>query len=282
MFKFQFVRMEEPSKPTWNCESIEWPIKQIEKFKGADMLTFPVWVDIWNWLRGAKNTDKPTITPSEPIDGLKFLLASSAEDEAKRLHAAYNLGALGADPLKVLLEAFNSGNEAAMRNAGFGLVVLGAVAVPELMKLLENSKNDFAQQFAAFFLGELGLHAIPARTVLIHAMRHSGNYTRRCCAEALGKIPASEKSINALMISANDPDEMIRQFAVLAIARHAAHATSAISTLNNLLIIEQNRYVVAYALYALKCMNNPEADKILIEHLWTSRYCPFTNNYSTF
>jgi len=288
MFKFQYVRMQEPDKPSWNCQSIQWPIKQMDLFKEGDAeLMLPVWINIWNWMRGAKNTEKleKIISPEEMAENLKLLLLPEAEDESRRLYAAYTLGAQGPDALNYLLEAFSKGSEVTMRNAGFGLVAIGAAAVPELVHILVNSKNDLLQQFAAFFLGELSLQSTSTLKALANALLHAGNYTRRCCAEALGKLSVNEIAINALIQASNDPDELIRQYAVLSIAKIAcntANLQNYIPELKQILITESNRYVVAYALYALKSMKHPEADKILLEYLWTARYCPFTNNYSTF
>jgi hypothetical protein len=83
MFKFQFNRLEEPTKPTWNHD----PINAIYDARDAGLLQ-PVVKHIWNWMLGLIEAPEQLVI-ADDIDMWKSLLNN--RDGKIRLNAAYNL-----------------------------------------------------------------------------------------------------------------------------------------------------------------------------------------------
>jgi hypothetical protein len=67
MFKFQFVRMEEPQRPSWNCKSTKWD----PPLSGPDDVQYPLlspaWKSMWHWLCGNKDTGSCCVASARAV-----------------------------------------------------------------------------------------------------------------------------------------------------------------------------------------------------------------------
>lgn len=87
MFKFQFSRTEETRKPTWNCQSLDFPgIKEIPKTTPLRGL----WLNVWNRLCGKEET-WPFEEREVPEKMVEKLTNATADAEPGRLMAGGRL-----------------------------------------------------------------------------------------------------------------------------------------------------------------------------------------------
>jgi HEAT repeat protein len=94
-------------------------------------------------------------------------------------------------------------------------------------------------------------------------------------------IANAPETATALAPSLTDDDEWIRRNAALALLRlgpQAALATTDLVTALN----SDNRYVSGKAAQTLKRIKTPEAQDLLMDHLFTARWCPETSAASRY
>ncbi len=134
MFKFQFVRMQQPTKPTWNIgPSTDWPYPDTPSAP-----LNPLWRSMWNWLCGVQSEVAGAARMSEEeTKGLKEkLYDSSVGGDVWRLEAAYSLAHRGR--IDILRQALLSEDEAIFRTSAYGLAAAGPQAVPILVEHLKS------------------------------------------------------------------------------------------------------------------------------------------------
>jgi hypothetical protein len=143
-------------------------------------------------------------------------------------------------------------------------------------------------------------------TLVMKYKDHAGRDVRRAVAEALGlicgyedKYPVWEACLKGLLdIVVNHEDENARHTASLSVVRMlcngndnsttaasfrptASMASQLVAKLSQALN-DKNRYVVAYALEALRHTPTREATECLTEALFVGRWCPYTTKGSPF
>ena len=112
-------------------------------------------------------------------------------------------------------------------------------------------------------------------------------WVRRNTAEALGTLDvADQPSVQAAAVAAlaqllSDADGQARFSAALSLGRIGAAAAPAVPALQGALH-DENRYVRANAVDALNHIGSPDAQRVLIDYLLASRWCPSTTPESTF
>jgi hypothetical protein len=122
MFKFQFTRMEEPTRPTWNtsytADSLTTP------FDAINSPWAPIWSHVWTWLCGGPKLVDQKISKSIKQDDaemnklLDILDSYSKPDEDPyRLNAAYRLAQYGKAAIEGLITALHDRNDYTARNA---------------------------------------------------------------------------------------------------------------------------------------------------------------------
>lgn len=160
MFKFQFMRTEEPVH-NFSAEPPavpRWP---------ASPLT-PAWQATWEWLHGAQPGSLPSGLLETPEDGAIF--GTEISQETERIGAAYAHARSG--DVGALQTALLSGITASRRAAMYGLAATAAEgAVPLLLALLEDD-DDEVRAAAVFALGEAAepsLEVITALKTALHA-----------------------------------------------------------------------------------------------------------------
>ncbi len=284
MLKFQFARTQEPQQPTWDHHSRVWvPV--------MGDLHPEVSQDVWRWLCGnAEKTETGT-------DGTKadLVRALSDQQEAVRLKAAYALADLGDDAIPDLIvhmkkETLSHIDETTAKTpdnahgtnptpgcAAHGLIVMGAKAIPALVDVLCD-EHWWVRAVAANVLGRMGKGAMHASSALLNAMQDEHWWVRRNAIEALGLTGlSSAEFVAALGKAVGDEDYRVRRNAALALAKMGTKGGSVVQALIPMLE-DENRYNRFYATLALRRIGTVEAQEILLDRLFVSRWCPITTN----
>ena len=304
MMKFQFTRLGEPSRPSWNIQSAEWPANgSLPSTKHR-----VVWSRIWDWHAGSQSRAEANGQIEQLIESLKGTLAQrlaatnalgalrekaapaldallgALGDEAEPvcLNAAYALGAVGAAAVGPLLAALDDEREPVREHAAYALGVVGEVAVPALIAAL-GDERPHVRGFAAYALGDMGARAGAAAAAALCALCSDPDaWVRRNAAEALGTIELHrEEAVPALAALLADEDEQVRFNAAYALAHFGPAAAAATDALAAALS-DENRYVQGHSTAALQQIGTPEAQGVLLHHLTAARWCPITTKETTF
>ncbi|MBI1930653.1 HEAT repeat domain-containing protein [Candidatus Poribacteria bacterium] len=311
MMKFQFTRMENPQRPTWNVENPMWmPIEN-----GASPQHQVMWRHLWNWSSGKGALLEKTASPSANGNVSQWIKALGDEDASVRLNAAdelglipesaqdaipalrgalgdvlepvglnaaYALGAIGAPAVPMLIEALGDASDSVRLNAAYGLGAVGTPAVPMLIEALGDASEP-ARRYAAYALAQMGQSAQDAVPALIVALGDASEPVRRNATDALGTMgQLAQDAVPALIETVlRDKDGQVRFDAALALARMGQPAHDAVPALIKALK-DENRYVRDHAVVALHRIGTPEAQDALFHYLLTARWCPSTTKESTF
>ena len=166
MFKFQFMRTQEPCAPSHNSSGDAvptWP----------DSPLAPAWQSQWEWLHGAPPGSMPC-SSAFPVPSPDAIFDTDVTAETERIGAAYHMAREG--DVQSLRAALLSGQEAPRRAAMYGLSAAGDAAVPILLKQLSSidQVDPNVRSASAFALGEC---ASPNSEV-IRALRDSLTITK--------------------------------------------------------------------------------------------------------
>jgi hypothetical protein len=278
MLKFEFMRTQAPTKPSWNNAESEWKLPESTSplFAQHEVM----WEETWNWLTGKIGSIAEKATyDSNYIENKLNALEDDYEPVA--LNAAYELACCGKYGVQNLLSALHHEKANVSRLAAYGLSIAGKDAIPGLIIALNSSRTSTVIR-AIFALSEhrhLAAEAVPAITKLVE---HPSVIIRRSVTEALGMIGTPAKEIVAgLTKCLQDPDAQTRFMAGLSLARIGAPADSAVPQLE-FALQDENRYVRAHAAEALRYIGTEQANKALITFLFNSRWCPTTTPANTF
>ncbi len=315
MLKFQFVRMNRPTTPTWNTNGSSW---QQMNGDGPPNQHESIWQHQWQWLGGSgsngnqstngnvgqlidqlTSTEKQTrllaadalgMMGTAAADAIPALAKRLGDDyEPVALNAAYALAHMGDSAVAALATALAADEKNVVRNAAYGLSAAGTSAREPLLECLSHPAEE-TRGYAAFALGEIGLNAAddPQHTVqgLGNTVNDESVWVRRNGAEALGIVAATEPTaqaatVDALVQALQDEDGQVRFTSALSLTRLGSAATAAVPALQQALR-DENRYVRANAVDALNRIGTPAAQSVLVDYLLNSRWCPSTTPESTF
>ena len=316
MLKFQFVRMERPTASANGADANAWKPMNGD---GPTNRHETIWQHQWQWLRGNQAhsnghkagaigkwvdqlgssdnhkrlaaADELGMLGASAGDAIPALAARLADEyEPTALNAAYALAGMGESGVAALLGGLQSGDKDSARNAAYGLAAVGKPATQVLIEQLDNASEQ-VRGYAAFALGEIGLAgselASAGVTGLAKLVNDPDEWVRRNTAEALGILsvqgqPAVQaEAVNALAQTLADSDEQVRFNSGLSLGRIGAPATAAVPALQ-VALKDTNRYVRANAVDALSRIATPDAQRVLIDYLLNSRWCPSTTPESTF
>lgn len=291
MFKFQFNRLEEPIRPTWNHDSTN------AAYDAADAgLLQPIVKHIWFWMLGGEHHTLPAV-PRDPNIIVEWERQLHDEDEVIRLNAAYNLALH--DEYKILIHHL-------FKIKGFNhfevVYALTACryskdAITELQRVLKDeAKTECHVYCLAFILSEMESKALDALPLLVHVLQTTDSWlVKQYCCEALGTIQSHDKhdmdiAVRCLTHALLDRDAQtdskdashVRFTAALSLAKIGARAVEAIPALKDALYSDQNRYVNGNALVALQRIGTGEAMKIVLDYLKASRWCAKTTPSSLY
>ncbi|MCY4092164.1 MAG: HEAT repeat domain-containing protein [Caldilineaceae bacterium] len=269
MMKFQFVRMDAPTRPAWNNRCDGWLDVEDAPFDHN-----AVWAQQWRWHRGQAADGSNGLNQSESgIAALGEQLASKYEPNG--VDAAYRLAANAEAAIPTLAASLTSGNATAARNAGYGLSAIGLAAQAALLDAAHHESEE-TRMHAVFALGELGDGGSGTAEVVAAAVSDPSVQVRRAAVEALGllKEPA-DVILPALIYGLNDEDGQARFTSALSLQRLGSRAAGAVPPLKAALS-DENRYVRANSVDALRRVGTPEALEIAFDYLSVHRWCPLT------
>ena len=123
-------------------------------------------------------------------------------------------------------------------------------------------------------LANLGPRASAAVPALEERLRDDHWWVRRGAAEALGRMEAAD-SAPLLVDRLRDEDRRVRRMAALALAQIGRCVDGAVEALREALE-DEDRYNRFYAGLALRRMDSVEAREVLLDALFTARWCPVT------
>jgi len=284
MLKFQFARMQRPSAPTWNCQNTAWTPGDVHP---------EVSLDVWNWLCGKE------ATRSAPNDAPALLKNLEQGNEAERLRAAYTLGSSAAPATEDLLAALrrearqvedrieaktpdnaHGTNPTALR-AAQALVAAGPTAMPQLISALSDP-HWLVRTAIADVLATIGAAAATAAPALTQCLSDEHWWVRRGAAEALGRIGnAAYSAVPALIETTCDEDRRVRRATALALAQLGTYADG-VETALCAVLEDEDRYNRFHAGTALRRINHTNTREVLLDALFTARWCPVTTAESTF
>ena len=285
MLKFQFRRMEEPTEPSWRCESTEWK-------PSVDHLQDRLSEDVWHWLCGASSA----VPISEDIDDQltdRLITELSDVEEEVRLQAAYRLGRLGPAVVDRLIEALNvesrrnqdsnaqanatnpqGGNPSDLYSA-HALTRLDQIAIPLLIGALEDA-NCWVRAAAADIIGNIVPRdeAQDAVAALVDRLQDPVWWVRRNAVEALGNIGFTTQSLlDGFKPLLKDEHELVRRNALVALSKLHHDDKEMVDMLMEKLTQDEDRYVRFYAATALHRTEASQAREALVNTLLSSRWC---------
>ena len=321
MMKFEFIRMHEPKEPSWDHHDPAWHLddlpgidlsavwrRQWNWLRGATM--GEVGANEVPAEAAAKLNDADPRARLSAISKIATnaaavrthlpQLATALHDdfEPAAVNAAYAMAVAGADALPLLVDTVRSdtgddpdGNRSShdgslpdpgrpARSAAYGLAEIGAPSVPALLDVLSGG-GAHARKLAAFALGEIPQTPAAVTDALCHATSDEVAAVRINAVEALGLKPATPSSVAALSAAIKDSDPQVRFSAALALAQIGPAAEAAVPALRDALN-DENRYVPGYAVEALERIATPDAMRVLMPYLKSSRWCPHTSPASIY
>ncbi|GGD65901.1 HEAT repeat domain-containing protein [Paenibacillus nasutitermitis] len=308
MLKFEFMRTDAATEPTWNCTDPQWqaPSALDIPMDRHDLL----WENNWNWMAGKGGDLSGRQSGGEHADVAEFakqlqnedahvraeaanqlgllagpdagqirqLLADALQDsyEPVRLNAAYGLAACGSAGAELLLNAVKDGEKPVAVSAAYGLTASGAYAEEGLIRLTKSDK-ELTVHLAAFALGELDAVGEAAAQAIIGLTKHASAIIRRTAVEVLGNLQVTDNgAITAALAEAlADEDHQVRFWAGLSLAKKGPQAESAIPELVHALD-DDSRYVRGHAAEALRRIGTNESNNVLLDYLLATRWCPIS------
>jgi hypothetical protein len=299
MLKFEFMRTQAPTKPTWNHQNPAWvtPAKLLAPIAKNEL----IWEETWNWLSGTvgslaniavdrivdvdnaivKNDVQDASAMNSKNKLAQLLLALEDSYEPIALAAAYELARHGHSGTDILLHSLHHESLDTSRSAAYGLSVAGASGIAGLIAALGSQREQTVIHtiFALSENREIAADAVPA---LLRLLDNSSPPIRQAVTEALGMLTSpGDMIMDSLIRCLQDEDAQVRFTAGLALCRHGASAEAAIPQLE-LALDDENRYVRAHASEALYAIGSERAKDILIRFLLKSRWCPTTTAANAF
>jgi HEAT repeat protein len=280
MLKFEFMRTQAPTAPSWDCVDRDW--RQPASFSTSIPGQEAMWKETWNWLSGRVGSlaDEAGAADAGQVQQLAAQLESAYEPDV--INAVYSLAGAGEAGVQALLQGLRHENVKISRASAYGLSAAGAGAVAGLESALADERTETVVH-AAFALGELRHLAAPTTPKLLALLDPSTDVViRQTVAEALALIAEpQEQVVEGLIRCLQDEDAQVRFITGLSLCRMGAKAEAAVPALEAALD-DENRYVRGHAAEALHYIGTESAKNVLIEFLLKSRWCPSTTPQSTF
>ncbi len=285
MLKFQFARLQEPRRPTWNFSSAAWE-------PPAEAEDREVWLDVWRWMCGEAADESGRAPANGQTDELLQDLGGG--DEAARLHAAYVLGQAGAEAVPGILEALRReaeekvegiedktpanahGTNPTALHAAQALIPMGLAILPQLIEALKD-EHWLVRVSVIDVLANLGPSASAAISALTECLEDAHWWARRGAAEALGRMgELATDAVPPLAQRLGDEDRRVRRMAAHALAQIGCSADGVVQALRPVLE-DEDRYNRFYAGLALRRLDDPQAQEALMDVLFAARWCPVTS-----
>ena len=294
MLKFQFTRMKEPTRPTWNIGNLEW--EPVEGDKHNELSR-----NVWNWLCG-KRTPVCNQTSVSHKEVSKLVQDLSDPNETVRINSAYAFSNMGKSVVETLIESLKSESFLSYQKAikpngtnpqggnpsdlysGHALAGLGEVAVPKLIQIL-NDPNWWVRAAAADIIGNIVpvVHQKEAVSELTNRLQDSEWWVRRNATEALGYIGVTTQHVlDQLKFLLDDGNELVRRNALITLSKLVHTKDEMIPMLVEKITNDNGRYVRFYAMVALRQIKSKKAEEALFHVLLSSRWCALTTAETPF
>lgn len=280
MLKFLFSRIHEPSRPAWNSKAEYW-----DSIDNDDSSDHPdLWRSQWDWNYGKLNGSSNGVSSGE-VD--KLFESLHHKDEKVRLNACYRLGRGCESAVRTLSKALRGSSDSIRYYAAISLSLIGEPAVSTLIDALQDNEET-VRNSAAFALADMGKTAQDAIPALTEAARDESPWVRRHVFEGLGVIGQQvddnldlSQTIQALSDGLDDEYYWVRYNATRSLAILGPLSEPALPKLITQME-DENRYVRFNAALALKQINTTESREILINHLFSTRWCALTTRDTPF
>lgn len=229
----------------------------------------------------------------DAVDELTVALTDDAE--AVRLNAAYALAAAGDGGLGSLAQDLRREAQASLPLASAKTadnahgtnptapVASHALAVskgaPGVAADLLGDSHWLVRAAAADALGNMGVAAEGLADRLIESAADEHWWVRRNALEALGRATQlGDAALERVTRSVDDEDYRVRRNAAIALKAARRVTQDTVPALGRMLE-DDNRYNRFYAANALRNLAPvaEQAEQVLLDHLFTSRWCPLTN-----
>jgi len=294
MLKFQFRRMEEPTRPSWKCENTEWK-------SNSNNLQNKLSEDVWNWLCGNISPSSTLTSIDQSLINQLISLLSDSEEEV-RLKAGYQLGQMGLPVVDRLIEVLKvesqknkgmklqanasnpQGSNPSDLYSAHALTRIGQAAIPALIATLEDT-DWWVRAAAADLIGNIVPRDEPETAVsaLVNQLEDPVWWVRRNALEALGNIGfTNQELLNSLLPLLKDECELVRRNVLVTLSKLPHKNNELINPLMEKLTQDEGRYVRFYAATALNYINTKPAQEALFSALLTSRWCGQTTTVSPY
>ena len=181
MYKFHFMRTQEPTLATWQHQR---EFDNTNYSRGFLPGVLPVVRNIWNWSANIENSG----SAYECLKDLKQSLVNG--DEPTRVEAAYLLGEMQSDEaVDALLEGLTHVEESVRRASCYGLKVSGAAQADKILPYVDNQRVS-TRRLAVYALGEAsnGSNAKVVGALLAALTNDQDDLVRSNAAYAMGQI----------------------------------------------------------------------------------------------
>ena len=245
MIKFVYVRAQQPTAPSWNCQDLMW--------RNPDVLETPqdlslAWSHLWDWMCGKSDLyESFRALDVKRIDQVLDALSSADREEATA--AIHSIAAYGiVDAIPGLIDKLDDKEEQWTRvSAVYALGALGRPAVQPLVRSLVDSSSEkdghpvpkawnegaISMDDAAHALGAIGP---PALGALISLLDSQSEWVRINAAFALGEMDSSSaNAVPALIRCLNDTSHCVVRTAIDALSTIRRHPDEFMPSLERLL-----------------------------------------------
>ena len=270
MLKFQFARTQRHESPTWDHRSAEWS-------PGIEDSQSLVSRDVWSWIRGEPSV--VGLNGSDASEGEETELSKAYKAAESKSQIPELVNRFCADAIDTVEETTAKTQDNAHGTnptpvpLACALSHSGTAAVGEVASRLDDP-SWWVRANCAHILYKIGRDSGVAEDAVVRAAEDSHWWVRRNALEALGEIdPAGH--LDQMTAGLADPDYRVRRSACLGIARGGKADGAALENLTSVLA-DENRYNRFYAALALSRLPIDCARDLLMDELFTARWCPIT------
>lgn len=218
MIKFIYVRAEEPTSPSWDCQDTTW--QNPRKFDAPFDLSL-AWSHIWDWMCGKEDLFESF--RALDVDGVDDALAAlDAEDRATQIAAMHALASSkDTNAIPALIQKLNGEEQWTRLTSVYALGALGEPAIQPLIDSLVDSAVDVddepvpklwnegavSMDDAAHALAAIGAPAVDG---LVALLDHESEWVRINAAFGLGEMDSvAAKAVPALTRCLDDASHCV-------------------------------------------------------------------------
>lgn len=248
MIKFIYVRAEEPTAPSWDCQDTQW--RNPKKFNTPFDLSL-TWSHQWDWLCG-KDDLYESFRALNVAPVANALANLEAEDRATQIAAMHAIATTqNTNAIPALIHKLNGEEQWTRLTAVYALGAIGEPAIQPLVNALVDSSATIDDTPVPKLWNEGAIsmddtvHALaamgaPAVDPLIHLLNHNSEWVRINAAFGLGEMDSvAAKAVPALTQCLNDASHCVVRTATDALSAIRKDEKTFIPALGQLLKMGQ-------------------------------------------